>query len=244
MDILADRLKNIPTYLFMQLRDKIRKAQAEGVDLISLAIGTRSSRHRRTSSKRCGRPCSIRRTTSIRRTSTEACAFFGMRFRAGTEGSMRCSSIRDRGARPERLEGRHPSFHHGHRQPRRHRDRHGPRVPGLPGEHPDGWRRGLRGPAAREERVPACLRGDPGNGLPEDKGLFPQLPQQPDGRLRGQGLLHAAGGLGEDARHPADERQSLQRDRLFTRAATEPHAGPQAPRTVVWSSTPSARPTI
>jgi LL-diaminopimelate aminotransferase len=39
MDILADRLKNIPSYLFMQLRDRIRKAQAEGVDLISLAIG-------------------------------------------------------------------------------------------------------------------------------------------------------------------------------------------------------------
>lgn len=39
MEILADRLKNIPAYLFMQLRDKIRKAQAEGVDLISLAIG-------------------------------------------------------------------------------------------------------------------------------------------------------------------------------------------------------------
>ena len=39
MDILADRLKNIPPYLFMQLRDKIRKAQADGVDLISLAIG-------------------------------------------------------------------------------------------------------------------------------------------------------------------------------------------------------------
>jgi len=39
MDILADRLKNIPPYLFIQLRDKIRKAQADGVDLISLAIG-------------------------------------------------------------------------------------------------------------------------------------------------------------------------------------------------------------
>jgi LL-diaminopimelate aminotransferase len=39
MDILADRLKNIPSYLFMELRDKIRKAQAAGVDLISLAIG-------------------------------------------------------------------------------------------------------------------------------------------------------------------------------------------------------------
>ena len=39
MDILADRLKNIPPYLFMELRDKIRKAQAKGVDLISLAIG-------------------------------------------------------------------------------------------------------------------------------------------------------------------------------------------------------------
>jgi LL-diaminopimelate aminotransferase len=39
MDILAERLKNLPTYLFMQLRDKIRKAQAAGVDVISLAIG-------------------------------------------------------------------------------------------------------------------------------------------------------------------------------------------------------------
>ncbi len=39
MDILAERLKNLPPYLFMELRDKIRKAEAEGVDLISLAIG-------------------------------------------------------------------------------------------------------------------------------------------------------------------------------------------------------------
>ena len=39
MDILAERLKNLPAYLFMQLRDKIRKAQADGVDVISLAIG-------------------------------------------------------------------------------------------------------------------------------------------------------------------------------------------------------------
>ncbi len=37
--ILADRLKNIPSYLFMQMRDRIRKAQAAGIDLISLAIG-------------------------------------------------------------------------------------------------------------------------------------------------------------------------------------------------------------
>ena len=39
MEILAERLKNIPSYLFMQLRDRIRKVQATGVDLISLAIG-------------------------------------------------------------------------------------------------------------------------------------------------------------------------------------------------------------
>src|SRR5512135_851838 len=39
MDIRAERLKNIPAYLFMQLRDKIRQAEAKGVDLISLAIG-------------------------------------------------------------------------------------------------------------------------------------------------------------------------------------------------------------
>ena len=35
----ADRLKQLPPYLFMQLRDKIRQAEADGKDLISLAIG-------------------------------------------------------------------------------------------------------------------------------------------------------------------------------------------------------------
>ena len=35
----ADRLKKIPPYLFMELRKKINKAKAEGVDVISLAIG-------------------------------------------------------------------------------------------------------------------------------------------------------------------------------------------------------------
>ena len=35
----ADRLKKIPPYLFMELRKKINRAKAEGVDVISLAIG-------------------------------------------------------------------------------------------------------------------------------------------------------------------------------------------------------------
>lgn len=35
----ADRLKQIPPYLFMELRNKIAKAKAAGVDVISLAIG-------------------------------------------------------------------------------------------------------------------------------------------------------------------------------------------------------------
>jgi LL-diaminopimelate aminotransferase len=35
----ADRLKKIPPYLFMELRNKITKARAEGIDVISLAIG-------------------------------------------------------------------------------------------------------------------------------------------------------------------------------------------------------------
>lgn len=35
----ADRLKKIPPYLFMELRKKINKAKADGVDVISLAIG-------------------------------------------------------------------------------------------------------------------------------------------------------------------------------------------------------------
>ncbi len=36
---IADRLGKIPPYLFMELRKKINKAKAEGVDVISLAIG-------------------------------------------------------------------------------------------------------------------------------------------------------------------------------------------------------------
>jgi len=35
----ADRLKKIPPYLFMELRNKIARAKAAGVDVISLAIG-------------------------------------------------------------------------------------------------------------------------------------------------------------------------------------------------------------
>lgn len=36
---IADRLTKIPPYLFMELRKKIQKAKADGVDVISLAIG-------------------------------------------------------------------------------------------------------------------------------------------------------------------------------------------------------------
>ena len=36
---IADRLKKIPPYLFVELRKKINKAKAEGIDVISLAIG-------------------------------------------------------------------------------------------------------------------------------------------------------------------------------------------------------------
>jgi LL-diaminopimelate aminotransferase len=39
MNVLADRLKEIPPYLFMELRKKIQQAKASGVDVISLAIG-------------------------------------------------------------------------------------------------------------------------------------------------------------------------------------------------------------
>jgi len=36
---IAERLKKIPPYLFIELRNKINKAKAEGIDVISLAIG-------------------------------------------------------------------------------------------------------------------------------------------------------------------------------------------------------------
>jgi LL-diaminopimelate aminotransferase len=39
MNILADRLKNVPQYLFMELRDRIKHFKACGTDFISLAIG-------------------------------------------------------------------------------------------------------------------------------------------------------------------------------------------------------------
>lgn len=39
MDIIADRLKNIPTYLFMRQRSKIKRIEASGADCISLSIG-------------------------------------------------------------------------------------------------------------------------------------------------------------------------------------------------------------
>jgi LL-diaminopimelate aminotransferase len=38
-EMLSDRLKDLPSYPFMQLRDTIRRVRAEGVDLISMATG-------------------------------------------------------------------------------------------------------------------------------------------------------------------------------------------------------------
>ena len=35
----AEKLTKIPPYLFMELRKKINKAKADGIDVISLAIG-------------------------------------------------------------------------------------------------------------------------------------------------------------------------------------------------------------
>jgi LL-diaminopimelate aminotransferase len=39
MNIIADRLKNIPPYLFMELRDRIKQMEACGTDFVSLAVG-------------------------------------------------------------------------------------------------------------------------------------------------------------------------------------------------------------
>ena len=39
MNVLADRLKNVPQYLFMELRDRIKQIEACGTEFISLAIG-------------------------------------------------------------------------------------------------------------------------------------------------------------------------------------------------------------
>jgi LL-diaminopimelate aminotransferase len=39
MTIFADRLRNIPPYLFMELRDRVRQMASCGVDVISLAVG-------------------------------------------------------------------------------------------------------------------------------------------------------------------------------------------------------------
>lgn len=39
MNIQADRLKEIPPYLFMELRKKMQAAKASGIDVINLAVG-------------------------------------------------------------------------------------------------------------------------------------------------------------------------------------------------------------
>ena len=36
---IANRLGRIPPYLFMELRNKINNARADGIDVISLAVG-------------------------------------------------------------------------------------------------------------------------------------------------------------------------------------------------------------
>ena len=70
----AERLTKIPPYLFMELRKKIAKAKADGVDVISLAIGDPVEPTPDSSSMNCAARPAIRKTTAIRRTKRRACS--------------------------------------------------------------------------------------------------------------------------------------------------------------------------
>ena len=74
---IANRLKRIPPYLFMELRNKINKAKAEGIDVISLAVGIRLNQRPNRSLTHSIDRLQKQLTTVIQRTKKKECLRIG-----------------------------------------------------------------------------------------------------------------------------------------------------------------------
>ena len=212
---IADRLTKIPPYLFMELRKKIAKAKADGVDVISLAIGDPVEP---TPDSIIDELCRTARDPENHRYPTdEEKGMFAFRQEVARwydDPLRRQARSGDGDPGAHRLQGGVPPLRHGPDQPRRRRPDDRSRLSRLPGEHPHGGRDPLQRSDPPGERLPPRLRGDPGGDREKGAGDVPQLPEQPDRRLRDAGVLRPAGRLREGERHRRLLRQPLQRGRL------------------------------
>ena len=84
---IADRLSKIPPYLFMELRKKINKAKADGVDVISLAIGDPVEPTPNGVIDELCRTAKIPKTTVTPRTRKRACMPSGRPWPSGTRSA-------------------------------------------------------------------------------------------------------------------------------------------------------------
>ena len=192
----AERLKKIPPYLFMELRQKIGKARAAGIDVISLAIGdpveptpepvidelgaggARSGQppvpdRRREGHARLPRGRGPLVRAALRRDGRPAdrgARRSSARRRAATtscwRGSTRATSVLMTD----------------------------PGYPGLSRQHPDRRRRaGERRPSGPSTATCPALRDIPSDVAQARHGDVPQLPEQPDRRRRDTAVPARAG---------------------------------------------------
>ena len=153
----AERLKKIPPYLFMELRQKIGRARAAGMDVISLAIGdpvepTPGCGDRGARRGRRATP----RTTSTRPTKRRACSASARPWPAGTReryGVTVDPQTEVLGA--DRLEGGLPPLRAGAGEPGRRRPDDRSRLSGLSRQHPDRRRRAGERADPAGARLPA-----------------------------------------------------------------------------------------
>ena len=165
---IADRLTKIPPYLFMELRKKIAKAKADGVDVISLAIGdpvepTPDSiiAELCPDGPRSGEP-----------PLSDGRGEGDVRLPRGGRPLVQDPLRRDTGSgdgdpRSHRFQGGLPPLRPGPDQPRRRRPDDRSRLSRLPGEHPHGGRDPLQRPDPSGERLSSRFRGD-SRGDPEE----------------------------------------------------------------------------
>ena len=180
---LAHRIEKLPAYLFAEISRKIAEKRAQGVDVISFAIGDPD----------LPTPDHILDALAEAARDTGEPPLSGERGPAGAARGDRTlvrAALR-RGARPadgspaaDRLEGGHRAHRVLLHRPRRRRAGAGPGLPGVRASARACGRRAVLPAADRRERLPAGPRRRAGADRPAGEGALAELPEQPDRRRR------------------------------------------------------------
>ena len=218
----AERLKKIPPYLFMELRQKIGRARAAGMDVISLAIGDPVEPTPDPVIEELGR--AAHDPANHRYPTDEEKGMLGFRDAVAHWYARRYQVAVDPRTEVLGLIGSKEGCHHFALARVNPGDTVLMTDPGYPAYRASILIAGgepVNVPIRPEHGYLPALRDIPSGHRQAGDGDVPQLPEQPDRRRRDAGVPARAGRVRPQSRHRHLLRQPVHRDGLRRREAAE-----------------------